>query len=83
MADDEEPLSRVAEVPSLGRPIKGDNDFNKLNKELRACFVCRLVKTERQVRLDCVRAQHQPSFGGLNAAAGAAAALMSACGSLC
>lgn len=48
MAEEEGDL-RVAEVPSLGRPIKGDNDFVALNKMLRACFVCRLVKTERQV----------------------------------
>jgi hypothetical protein len=49
MAEDEG-LQRMAEVPSLGRPIKGDGDFVALNKMLRACFVCRLVKTERQVR---------------------------------
>ncbi|KIZ03639.1 putative Transcription elongation factor SPT4 [Monoraphidium neglectum] len=47
MAEDEG-LQRMAEVPSLGRPIKGDGDFVALNKMLRACFVCRLVKTERQ-----------------------------------
>ena len=49
MAEEDEGPQRIAEVPSLGRPIKGDNDFVALNKMLRACFVCRLVKTERQV----------------------------------
>ncbi|GBF97153.1 transcription elongation factor-like [Raphidocelis subcapitata] len=47
MADDDAP-QHAAEVPSLGRPIKGDGDFAALNKMLRACFVCRLIKTERQ-----------------------------------
>lgn len=48
MADEE--VLHAAEVPSLGRPIKDDKDFIHLNKALRACFVCRLVKTENQVR---------------------------------
>ncbi|KAI8464707.1 MAG: hypothetical protein J3K34DRAFT_525980 [Monoraphidium minutum] len=49
MAEEEEPtVQRSAEVPNMGRPIKNDNDFVALNKMLRACFVCRLVKTERQ-----------------------------------
>lgn len=39
-----------AEVPSLGSgSTRGDNDFIALNKQLRACHVCRLIKTERQV----------------------------------
>eukprot|EP00877_Chromochloris_zofingiensis_P002724 jgi/Chrzof1/12452/Cz06g34340.t1 len=38
-----------AEVPSLGSgSTRGDNDFIALNKQLRACHVCRLIKTERQ-----------------------------------
>jgi hypothetical protein len=50
MADDDDgaPVN-VAEVPSLGRPVTNDQEFIALNKALRACFVCRLIKTERQV----------------------------------
>jgi hypothetical protein len=50
MEDEDGAPLHMAEVPNLGRPIKGDGDFVALNKMLRACFVCRLIKTERQVR---------------------------------
>ena len=45
MADDggDEPQV-AAEVPSIG-----GGDFVPLNKALRACFVCRLIKSDRQV----------------------------------
>jgi hypothetical protein len=49
MEDEDGAPLQGAEVPSLGRAIRGDNDFVALNKMLRACHVCRLVKTERQV----------------------------------
>ena len=59
MEDDDGAPQHVAEVPNLGRPIKGDNDFAILNKQLRACFVCRLIKTERQARARGL-GQHAP-----------------------
>lgn len=49
MADEDDAPQHVAEVPNLGRPVTDDRDFILLNRQLRACFVCRLVKTERQV----------------------------------
>jgi hypothetical protein len=61
MADDDDAPQHAAEVPSLGRPIKGDGDFAALNKLLRACFVCRLVKTERQVRARAARRPGPPA----------------------
>lgn len=42
-------LDRAAEVPAHKDPNKDPGDFVALNKSLRSCFVCRLVKSERQV----------------------------------
>ena len=39
-----------AEVPAHRDPNKEVNDYVALGKSLRACFVCRLVKSEKQVR---------------------------------
>lgn len=41
---------RRAEVPAHRDPNKDPGDFAPTNKNLRACFVCRLLKTEVQVR---------------------------------
>lgn len=43
---------RTAPVPALeGQRMTGaDGDFVALNKQLRACYVCRLIKTGPQVR---------------------------------
>jgi hypothetical protein len=43
-------MSGRAEVPHHGDPYKQTDDFIATNKSLRACFVCRLVKSENQVR---------------------------------
>lgn len=42
---------RVAPVPALeSRPMTGaDGEFAALNKQLRACYVCKLIKTGPQV----------------------------------
>jgi hypothetical protein len=42
---------RVAPVPALGdRVMTGaDGEFAALNKQLRACYVCKLIKTGTQV----------------------------------
>jgi hypothetical protein len=42
-------MSGRAEVPHLAEAQKAD-DFVAINKALRACFVCRLIKTDQQVR---------------------------------
>ena len=42
-------MERAAEVPAHKDPSRAPDDFVALNKSLRACFVCRLVKSERQV----------------------------------
>lgn len=43
---------RVAPVPALeSRPMTGaDGEFAALNKQLRACYVCKLIKTGPQVQ---------------------------------
>jgi len=38
-----------AEAPAHHDPSKEATDFVATNKSLRCCFVCRLVKSERQV----------------------------------
>lgn len=43
-------LSNAAPVPAHKDPNKASDDFVALNKSMRACYVCRLVKSERQVR---------------------------------
>ncbi len=43
-------LARAAEVPAHKDPSRAPDDFVALNKALRSCFVCRLVKSEKQVR---------------------------------
>lgn len=44
---------RPAPVPSLAEPgqqlIGRENEFAHLNKQLRACFICKLVKAYPQV----------------------------------
>jgi len=42
-------LERAADVPAHLDRNKPPDDFVALNKSLRACFVCRLIKSERQV----------------------------------
>ncbi len=42
-----------AEVPSLKDPGRDATDFAALNKALRACHVCRLIKSDRQVSEPC------------------------------
>lgn len=48
---------RVAPVPALeSRPMTGaDGEFAALNKQLRACYVCKLIKTGPQVQLEVQR----------------------------
>eukprot|EP00798_Chlamydomonas_sp_ICE-L_P005071 gene5071-34866_t len=41
-------LDRAAEVPAHKDPNRALDDFVALNKSLRSCFVCRLVKSEKQ-----------------------------------
>mmetsp|Transcript_4488 Transcript_4488/g.9655 ORF Transcript_4488/g.9655 Transcript_4488/m.9655 type:complete len:130 (-) Transcript_4488:518-907(-) len=41
-------LAKAAEVPAHRDPSKDPADFVALNKSLRACFVCRLIKSEMQ-----------------------------------
>lgn len=41
---------RSAEAPAHKDPSKDASDFIYTNKAMRCCFICRLVKSERQVR---------------------------------
>jgi hypothetical protein len=53
MADREPAGKPPAPVPSLAEPgqqlVGRENDFAHLNKQLRACLVCKLVKATQQV----------------------------------
>jgi hypothetical protein len=42
-------LGRAADAPAHKDPYKDPADFSHTNKAMRCCYVCRLVKTERQV----------------------------------
>jgi hypothetical protein len=49
---------RSAPVPVLehtGVPGSKDNEFAALNKQLRACYVCKLIKATTQVRSSAYR----------------------------
>eukprot|EP00199_Chlamydomonas_sp_CCMP681_P004745 CAMPEP_0119116270 /NCGR_PEP_ID=MMETSP1180-20130426/52187_1 /TAXON_ID=3052 ORGANISM="Chlamydomonas cf sp, Strain CCMP681" /NCGR_SAMPLE_ID=MMETSP1180 /ASSEMBLY_ACC=CAM_ASM_000741 /LENGTH=129 /DNA_ID=CAMNT_0007105399 /DNA_START=220 /DNA_END=609 /DNA_ORIENTATION=- len=41
-------MDRVAEAPAHKEANKDPSDFVATNKSMRCCFVCRLVKSERQ-----------------------------------
>jgi hypothetical protein len=41
-------LSKAAAVPALLSSNDKEQDYMHLNKALRACFLCRLVKSEAQ-----------------------------------
>lgn len=48
-----EHMKRVADAPAHMEPNKDPSDFVATNKSMRCCFVCRLVKSERQVSTAC------------------------------
>lgn len=54
---------RVAPVPAVVDRVMtgGEGDFAHLNKQLRACYVCKLIKTGPQVgclhRMVCLQLQ--------------------------
>lgn len=63
------PNRRPADVPSIaekGQPLAGrEAEFAHLNKHLRACFVCKLIKATAQVRVQLPAQPCTLSYGAL------------------